>query len=297
MTQVHRTTHRAPRRGGTSRRALSTFVAVALLGSLSSCATPSQQATVAPKRFVEAPTISAKAKAKYGDEAGRAYKEIADFVLDQSERSELLDPARTTFTSEELTAGLTGHMTPAAAATYEGLVARALAGDPASEDAVQALRFYKLQAPGLTLPKDGTALDSQTITGATVGLVAAKAGSIDRLKISFDHVTRINLLNGKSPFPGTIENHLDFTVLPAALVPTPKTSSSRSSVNAAPSATKAANTEIPTMPGSTRTTAGATPTVPSSAYTRDPSAAWLISQFDGDVDVSFDRGPSPAPTG
>ncbi len=256
------------------------LLTVGLLTGLASCVIPSDQNTVTPKRFVEAPTISAQAQAKFGDEAGRAYQEIADFVLDQGERSELLDPQRTTFTAQDLTAGLTSHMTPGAAATWEHLVAQALDGDATAEEAVRALRYYKVEAPTLTLPAQG-AVDSQTVTGAKVDLLPASTGTVDRLKITFEHTTRISLLNGKSPYPGSIDNQLEFAVIPAGLVVMP---------TAKPSSTVTAPTST-ASPGTTGTPAP-TPTLPSADYTRDPAATWLISQFEGDVDLAFDADPS-----
>ena len=261
-----------------TRRLSTSLLVITALGALGGCVIPSQQDTVVPKRFVETPKISPEATAKYGTEAGKAYEELADFVLDQDERADLLDPRRTEFTAADLTTGVIDHMTPTAAATWERFVAEALAGDDDAEETVQALRAYKLDAPTLTLPPKGSPVESQAITGATVD-VAPAVGSVVPLKITFDHETRIALMNGKTRYPGTISNSLEFTVLPAALV----VDTPAKTANATTAATPA---------GSASPTASATPLVPSSAYTRDPAARWLISQFEGDVEVTFDQAPS-----
>ncbi len=266
------------------RRAATPLLALALLGSLSSCVIPSNQDTAIPKRFVESPKISPKATDKYGDEAARAYQEIAAWILDHGEQDELLDPTRTTFTAAELTRGITAQMTPGAATEWENLVAKAVAGDVAAEDEVQALRYFKLYAPGLALPNDGTAVESQAITGGTVDIAPNSTESVVRLKITFTHETRIKLLDGKSPYRGTITNALQFTVLPAALVAPPVATKSPNPTTSASSA--ASGSPEPT-----------TATAPSGEYTRDPAATWLVSTFDGDVQVSFDQASSTGSSG
>lgn len=270
-------------------RLSTSFIALVTLATLGGCVIPSQQDTVVPKRFVETPTISAQATAKYGAEAARAYQEVADFVLDQGDRADLLEPGRTQFTTADLTTGIIDHMTPGAAATWERYVASALAGDAEAEEAVRALRFYKLEAPGLTLPPKGSPVESQAITGATVD-VAKAVGSVVPLKITFEHEARIKLMNGKSGYPGAISNSLEFTVLPAALVVATPGNTAKA-VNATTAAATPVAANPPAESGGTPTATG-TPLVPSSAYTRDPAARWLISQFEGDVEITFDQAPA-----
>lgn len=274
----------------TSRLSTS-FLALATLGALGGCVIPSQQATVAPKRFVETPTITAQASAKYGAEAGRAYQELADFVLDQDDRADLLEPGRTQFSTADLTTGIIDHMTPSAAATWERYVTAALAGDAEAQEAVRALRFYKLHAPGLTLPPKGSPVESQAVTGARVD-VAKAVGTVVPLKITFEHETRINLMNGKTRYPGTISNTLEFVVLPAALVVATPAKPANTTTPTDP--TNPATQDSATPGGTPASTPAATgtPLVPSSAYTRDPAARWLINQFEGDVEVAFDKAPA-----
>lgn len=243
---------------------------------LAGCATPSSQGEAIPEEYVEAPTISAEAKAEYGDSAEQAYQEVAEFVLEQSLRDPLLDPQKTTFTAEELSTGITEHLTPGAAFEWDRYVQQALAGDRDAKEAAHVLRVFGFDAPSLTAQPDGSVVESQAVSGAKVGLAqatTATATTPERLSISFEHRARITLMDGKSPYPGTVLRELTFTVLPSDLVPV--------SATVTPTATTTATPDV-----------AASPTVVQPP--RDPSAAWLIEQFDGVSDFDFDRAPSTA---
>lgn len=186
----------------------------ALVLALGGCATPSAQEDVVPTRYVEAPQLSESAKAAVGDVAARqAYDELVGFVLDQSMQGDLLDPQRTSFTPEEISTGVRDRMTPRAAAVWEDYVAQALAGDTSSEEVVHTLRLYGLTAPGLELPPGGSPVRSQAVSGGAVGVTQDPATGVPALKISFDHHTGLSYLDGKSPYPGTVDQELSFVVV------------------------------------------------------------------------------------
>lgn len=231
--------------------------------------------------------MDAAAKKAYGNDAAKAYREIAAFVLDESLKAELIDPNRTTFTAAQLSDGIVGHLAPRTRVVWMLSVDRALAGDAAAREVVFGLRPYDLEAPELSLPGSGTVIDSQSVSGAQVTLAAASATSkIRPLRITFTHRARLSLQYGKSAYPGTVMRDVTLTVTPATATPS---ASSTSGTNPTTDIASSPATTSPSSPAAPTPRATTTPTAPVA------KPAWLINQFDADTSIEFDEASATGP--
>ena len=249
---------------------------MALVVTVGACtAGPTTEPEAVPSRYVEPPAISAAAQQRFGKKpAEQAYREMARFVTDQWIDGRLLDPQRTNPpTDAELSAGIVQRLTPTTQAYWHELVAKARAGDKNAVEDVKLMRYYGIDAPTLTLPTGGPAAESQTTTNGQVDVGKPRPDGLIPLRIAVHQEARIPLLSARRPYPALLAKDLTLEVLPAEQV------------------TRLA-TEPPAADGTGTTT-------PTPAVTIDPKATWLISTFDGELQVSFpraDEAPPPSAT-
>ena len=69
---------------------LAATVAAVLLGA---CSGPTNTTDATPERYVESPKVSDQARQAYGDGAEAAYRELAEFSMDEWLKTDVLDPA------------------------------------------------------------------------------------------------------------------------------------------------------------------------------------------------------------
>ncbi|WP_226346256.1 hypothetical protein [Agilicoccus flavus] len=261
--------------GRTPGSIVGAFLLAAMMFVTAGCGSPSRQVDALPSDFVEAPTASAAARARYGKAIDTAYREITTFSLRQWLQPELLDPSATkSVTAENLTEGIDGRLRPSTRPHWAGLVDRAIAGDAAARLDVALLRFHDWQTPTLTL--DSSPVRSQAISGAKIGVGAAYADGTVPLVVTFRQQARVALVNKRAPYPATITKNITFALVPAA-------------------SKAATSTTTPSAPATSPSTSG-TASRASAAATTDPQATWLISAFEGTLDIDFDRAESDSTT-
>lgn len=266
--------------GRPTRSIVGAFLLATMLLLTAGCGGPSRQVDALPGDFVEAPTASAAARARYGGAVDTAYREITTFSLRQWLQPELLDPSATaSVTAENLTEGIVGRLRPATRPHWAGLVDRAIAGDAAARLDVALLRFHDWQTPTLTL--DSSPVRSQAISGAKIGVGAAYADGTVPLVVTFRQQARVALVNKRAPYPATITKDITFALVPA----TSKAATSTATPTASATTSQAS-----------ATTSRASATTPQASATTDPQVTWLISAFEGTLDVDFDRAESESTT-
>ncbi|GAB49667.1 hypothetical protein MOPEL_132_00340 [Mobilicoccus pelagius NBRC 104925] len=231
-----------------ARLLVGAFAAVSLVGG---CALPSTPDEAAPSTYVEPVTVTAEAEQMYGDEARKAYDEVSRLMLAQSVRREDVDPRRTTWSDADLFEGLVGHFAPEVQADWRRTVGRANAGDTESRHVVDLFRLHRVDAPELAMPDRRPVVGGQVLSGAEVDVADVPAGAdVTPLEISFDHSARLDYVHGRSAAPGRLERTMTVTVIPV---------------------------------GAAETSAVATGTTPP-----DPGTSWLITEYEGTSDLSFD---------
>lgn len=279
----------------TRRRSTASTIGAVLLAAVmlvvTACGGPNRQVDALPGDFVEAPKLSAAVTARYGDSAAAAYKEITAFSLQQWLKRDLLDPSNAgAVTATNLSDGIVGRLTTATRPHWSVLVDGAIKGDAAAREDVGLLRFHDWEAPSLSLP-DGSPVQSQAISGAKIGLGKAYADGTVPLVIAFQQQARVTLLDKRAPYPATITKEITFQLVPAASSAAKATSTVAPTSPNATAATSTPGSATPTDSPSSTPTAPATPTA-----TTDPSATWLISAFEGTIEVDFDKDESEATT-
>lgn len=282
------------RRVTTGRARCLACAALGLASALSGCAAPRSTDDAAPQRFIEAPTVAENARERFGDRAQQAYRELAQFAIDEWLKAPLVDPGAPTPSAAALSDGIVQHLDPATVPHWHNSVAAALRGDADEASTVRMLRFFNLQAPTLRMPDGGKSpISGEGVTEGNVGLGAVRADGIYPLVVSFQQRARLDLMSGKSPSAVNLRKKVTLTVVPLdelakatpgatvstlALLPTSPPSPGSTSLATAPAATA---TTAPST-GATTTPAPDTPTtVP--IVTRDPRIKWLITTFQGDI--------------
>lgn len=250
---------------------LAATVAAVLLGA---CSGPTNTTDATPERYVESPKVSDQARQAYGDGAEAAYRELAEFSMDEWLKTDVLDPAGPEPTAEQLTDGIPSHLTNATAARWTQTVNAAVGGDDAAREDLNVLRLSTLDAPTLRLPPGNRLVISQTITKGSVNVGTSSSG-ITPLVIDFVQDAGLELRNARTPFHISLEKTVQYTVVPRESDP-----------------------NLPTTAPATPATPGATGATGASAspFTRDPRVTWLISTFQGDVTADYEGAPEPTAT-
>lgn len=256
---------------------LAAAVAAALLGA---CSGPTSTTDAVPERYIESPTVSEQARQAYGDGAEAAYRELAEFSMDEWLKTDVLDPAGPEPTAEQLTDGIPSHLTNATAARWAQTVNAAVGGDDAAREDINVLRLYTLDAPTLRLPPGNRLVTSQTITKGTVN-VGTSTTSVTPLVIDFVQDAELELRNARTPFHISLQKTVQFTVVPVESDPALPTPAATGANGTATNGTAAPD---------------ATPTGANSPFTRDPRVTWLISTFQGDVSADYEGAPDPTAT-
>lgn len=256
---------------------LAVAVAAALLGA---CSGPTSTTDAVPERYIESPTVSEQARQAYGDGAEAAYRELAEFSMDEWLKTDVLDPAGPEPTAEQLTDGIPSHLTNATAARWAQTVNAAVGGDDAAREDINVLRLYTLDAPTLRLPPGNRLMTSQTITKGTVNVGTSSSG-VTPLVIDFVQDAELELRNARTPFHISLEKTVQFTVVPVESDPALPTPAATGANGTATNGTAAPD---------------ATPTGANSPFTRDPRVTWLISTFQGDVSADYEGAPDPTAT-
>lgn len=253
------------------------------------CSAPADPEEARPEKYVEPVAISQAATDAYGEGAKEAYTEIAELVMKQSLQAPFLDPQRTSFTRDQLSAGIVSHMVPSTQTVWYGYVDKALAGDQESQEIVDLLRVYNMAAPQLTMPPEDEVVTNQAISNAKVDIAQTTTSLSDKpLQISFDHSARLQYLHGRAHYRSTVDRALSFVVVPASSATgTASATDTASSTGAGETTASASSTASAATPSAATSSAAAT-TAP------DPAAKWLITHFDGTTTFSFDdAGDSP----
>lgn len=229
------------------------WAVLGLAAVVSGCGAPLATDDAVPQRFIEAPTVAQNARQTFGDRAEAAYRELAQFSIDQWLKPALVDPGAPAPSADALSEGIVQHLDPATVPHWQNSVSAALQGNAAEADSVRMLRFFNLKAPTLRMPDGGKSpIAGEGITEGTVGLGQVRTDGIATLVVSFRQRARLDLMSGRSPTAVNLRKKITFTVVP--LDELAKTS--------------------PTVAG---------PAVATSGPTRDPAVTWLITTFDGDV--------------
>ncbi len=308
------------------RWAALTGIALTSAMALGACALPASQDEVLPTRFVEPATITPAAEKAFGAQAKEAYNEIVEWSMSQWLRDPLLNPEDTVaVTAQNISLGITDHMIPGTARTWNAITEQAISGDEKARHAVQLLRFHdwyeaKLQKPG------GSPIRSQAINRGFVDVAPAWKDGVQPMRISFQQTARIELLNRRDPYPATVTKEVTFTLVPASSVKSgtstttsAATASATSTATSPVAAAAASGTRAPaaaavtsatmspsrisgTVPMRSRSTsmpsgAPSIGTLNNSANVVNPTATWLIAAFDGDIEINFDKDRTPRPSG
>lgn len=147
------------------RPSIAVLVGLTLFG----CALQPDPDRARPPLYVEAVEVSETARELVGEADIRAAAdEAVAFALEYGFDPTMLDPAKTSFSGEELSRGVATVLTPSSLAVWNARVVAALAGDAAAKEEVRALRMYDLQDSQLSAPTTGDILRSQAITDLTV---------------------------------------------------------------------------------------------------------------------------------
>lgn len=273
------------------------FAALGLTVVLSGCAAPRSTDDAAPQRFVESPTVAENARQKFGDRAEKAYRELAQFSIDQWLKAPLVDPGAPTPTASALSDGIVEHLDPATLPHWQNSVTAALQANADEANTVRMLRFFNLQAPTLRMPDGGKSpITGEGVTEGTVGLGEVRPDGIYPLVVSFRQRARLNLMSGRSPSAVNLRKQVTFTVVPLEEL-----------VKASPGATAVTITAVAgTAPASSGASTGAPPEVSTSAtttmapalastatpmvITRSPTVKWLITTFQGDITTTDSTG-------
>lgn len=208
-------------------RAVASVVAGACAAAAAGCGVVTNPEQVIPSGHVEAPTILDDSVDR--ETLEQAYAQIAAHELEQSVRPELLDPRRDEFTSDDLSDGLVESFTPEVRTEWRRLVRAAKRGDPEAREAVRVLRYFDLDAPGLSLPADGEPVVRQRILGGTVsveppprpsrispGDVSPEAAeSAVELVVDLEHAVTIELRDGRRPVELDLRRSVRYELVPA----------------------------------------------------------------------------------
>lgn len=276
-------------------------LSLALVALVSGCGSPRNTNDAAPQRFIEAPTIADNARQKYGDRAEQAYRELAQFSLDEWLKPALVDPGAPTPPPETLSEGIVQRLDPTTVPHWQNSVTAALQGNADEASSVRMLRFFSLQAPTLRVPDAGKSpITGEGITEGTVGLGEVRTDGIFPLVVSFKQRGRLDLVSGRSPSTVNLRKQITLTVVPLeelakvapAAVASPIALTTGTGMPPWPS-------NAPTLPAPP-STAAASPnsTVPPPApslVTRGADVKWLITTFQGDIstdDKGVDSGTS-----
>lgn len=222
------------------------------LTMMAGCGMPTNVAEVLPVRFVEQTAVSDAARAAYGEEAAlAAYNELADWSLAQWLREPLLDP-EVTPERDHFVTGIVDRLAPDTAQYWMTEVDKALAGDENARTELEILRFHTWEGLQLSLPRNSP-IDSQAISGGEVDLGEPTSDGMQPLTVTFTHTARLDLLNNRDPYPGTLQRQVTLTVLPAQVV--------------------RAQSDPAAVPGGEI----------------NPDANWLITEYEGGVEAKFDK--------
>lgn len=182
--------------------------------TLVGCA-PLAQDQARPERFVDPPEITAAATQRYGNAAGAAYNQVADFLLTQSYRPELIDPQHTEVTVPELTDGISEALVPATATVWQELAAESVAGDREARDSVRLLRFHSWDIPGSTLPPHRRdVLRTQSVTDGYVDVTTSGSGG-EALLVAVRHRADLTLAENTIPYDVVLTKDLELTLVPS----------------------------------------------------------------------------------
>ena len=192
-------------------------LAAAIALVMSGCGVRTSATEAVPERWVDPPSISARAKEMFTVEQIRqAYAEITEFALAHGYDPAFMDPQRREYTAEQLSAGVTPRMSAGLRPRWDERVASALAGDQGDQDGLRVLQFYDWEQPTWQLPADGRAVRSQWIRNAEIGGAEPIETTPARLKITLIHQATVRYSEDGTEFELDVAKRVSYWLLPNA---------------------------------------------------------------------------------
>ncbi|HHV21114.1 MAG TPA: hypothetical protein GXZ30_06220, partial [Propionibacterium sp.] len=142
-----------------------------------------------------------------------AYAVVTRFALAHGFDPALIDPQKTSYSPDELNAGVLNRMTPPLRERWQARVTEALDGDQEAKDGIRLLQFYDWEQPDWTLPPEGKVLRSQWIRDGEVGLTEATEDSPERMKITITHEAHLSFAEREIPFDLTVVKRVSYWML------------------------------------------------------------------------------------
>lgn len=202
---------KAPRASGKLSALILAVLVTVVIGG---CGLATDPATAVPEQWADPPSVTEKARQLYSErEITSAYQDITGFTFAQGYNRALMNPERKTFTAEDLTTGVVGHMTPAMAEAWSDRVGLALSGNADQQDALRVLQFYDWEQPTWKLP-DGESFLRQWIRTVEIGATEGSGTTPEQLKVTMIHQATVRYSVNGSEFDLDVAKQISYWLIP-----------------------------------------------------------------------------------